>query len=113
MTGNLEKDEFLVRVMDHFADQYNGAIGSDPPTTGFPRVGDRFDELRCLAGNVRRLSVGTAAQVDEQGIPDGEIVGRASTRGIHQRQVGNFHTPASGGRRQGEPKSSRTQGQIY
>ena len=36
MTGKFEKDEFVARVMDHLAGQYNGPIGSDPPTWGFP-----------------------------------------------------------------------------
>ena len=35
VTGNYEKDEFVVRVMDHIADQYNGQVGSDPPTWVF------------------------------------------------------------------------------
>ena len=30
--GKFQKDEFVARVMDHLADQYDGPIGSDPPT---------------------------------------------------------------------------------
>ena len=30
--SNYEKDEFVARVMDHIADQYDGPVGSDPPT---------------------------------------------------------------------------------
>ena len=54
VTGKFEKDEFVARIMDHLADQYDGPIGSDPSTWGFPRVGDKFDELQPLARNVRR-----------------------------------------------------------
>ena len=35
VTGKYEKDEFVARVMDHIADQYDGPVGSDPPTWGF------------------------------------------------------------------------------
>ena len=73
VTGKFEKDEFVARVMDHLADQYDGPIGSNPPTWGFPRVGDKFDELQHVARNFRRLSVGTAAHIDEQGISDEEM----------------------------------------
>ena len=73
VTRNFEKDEFVARVMDHLADQYDGPRGSDPPTWGSPRVGDQFDAFQPVARNVRRLSVGTAAHVDKQGILDGEM----------------------------------------
>ena len=73
VTGKLEKDEFVAGVMDHLADQYDGPIGSDPPTWGFSRLGDKFDEFQPVARNFRRLSAGTAAHVDEQGISDEEM----------------------------------------
>ena len=73
MTGKFEKDEFVARMIDHLADQYDGPIGFDPPTWGIPRVGDKFDEFQPVARNVRSLSVGTAAHVDEQGISDEEM----------------------------------------
>ena len=41
VTGKYEKDEFVARVMDHIADQYDGPVGSDPPTWDFPRIGSR------------------------------------------------------------------------
>ena len=63
----------MARVMDHLADPYIGPIGPNPPTWGSPRVGDKFDELQPLAGNFRRLSVGTAAHVEKQGISDEEM----------------------------------------
>ena len=63
----------MARVMDHLADQYDGRIGSDPPTWGFPRVADKLDEIQPVARNFRRLSVGTAAHVNEQGISDEEM----------------------------------------
>ena len=64
----------MARVRDHLADQYDGPIGSDPPTWDFPSVGDEFDEFQPVARNFRRLSVGTAAHVNEQGISDEEIL---------------------------------------
>ena len=72
VTGKFEKDEFVARVMDHVAHQYDGPIWSDPPTWGFPRVGDKFDEFQPVARNFRKLSVRTAAHVDEQGMSDEE-----------------------------------------
>ena len=39
VTGKYEKDEFVARVMDHIADQYDGRVGSDPPTWDFPEGG--------------------------------------------------------------------------
>ena len=73
VTGKFEKDEVWARVMDHLADQYDGPIGSNPPTWGFPRVSDKFHEFQPGARNFRRLSVGTAAHDDEQGISDEEM----------------------------------------
>ena len=32
VNGEYEKNEFVARVMDHIADQYDGPVGSDPPT---------------------------------------------------------------------------------
>ena len=60
VNGKYEKDEFLERVMDHLADQYDGPLGSDPPTCGFPRVGDDLDKYLSEAANFRGLSVGSA-----------------------------------------------------
>ena len=73
VTGKFEKDDFVARVMDHLANQYDGPIGSDPPTLGLPRVGDKFDKFQPVARNFQRLSVGTAAHVGEQGISDEEM----------------------------------------
>ena len=39
VTGKYEKDEFVARVMDHIADQYDGPVGSDPPTGIFQEWG--------------------------------------------------------------------------
>ena len=72
VTGKYEKDEFVARVMDHIADQYDGPVGSDPPTWGFPRVGTGSDEHQPEAANFRRLSVGIATHNDEDGISDEE-----------------------------------------
>ena len=49
VTAKFEKCEFVARVMDHWADQYDGPIGSDPPTWSFPRVGGKFDQLQPVA----------------------------------------------------------------
>ena len=63
----------MARVMDHLADKYHGALGSDPPIWSFPRVDDKFDEFQPVAQNVRRLSLGTVAHVNEKGISDVEM----------------------------------------
>ena len=44
LTGKYEKDEFMARVMDHIADQYDGPVGSDPPTWDFPEMGAGSDK---------------------------------------------------------------------
>ena len=72
VTGKAEKDEFVARVMDHIADQYDGPVGSDPPTWGFPREGTGSDKNQPEAANFRRLSVGIATHDDEDGISDEE-----------------------------------------
>ena len=46
VTGKYEKDEFVARVMDHIADQYDGPVGSDPPTWDFPRMGAGSDKTQ-------------------------------------------------------------------
>ena len=70
--GKYEKDEFVARVMDHIKDQYDGPVGSDPPTSDFPRMGASSDSNQPDAANFRRLSVGSAPQDDEDGISDEE-----------------------------------------
>ena len=72
VTGKYEKDEFVARVMDHIADQYDGPFGSDPPTWDFPRMGAGSDKNPADAANFRRLSVGSAPHDDEDGISDEE-----------------------------------------
>ena len=62
----------MARVMDHIADQYDGPVGSDPPTWDFPRMGAGSDKNQADAANFRRLSVGSAPQDDEDGISDEE-----------------------------------------
>ena len=70
VTGKYKKDEFVARVMDHIADQYDGPVGSDPPTSDFPRTGAGNDKTQADAANFRRLSVGSAPHDDEDGISD-------------------------------------------
>ena len=72
VTGKYDKDEFLARVMDHIADQYDGPVGSDPPTWDFPRMGAGSDKNQADVADFRRLSVGTAPYDDEDGISDEE-----------------------------------------
>ena len=72
VTGKYEKDEFVARVMDHIADQYDGPVGSDPPTWDFPRMGADSDSHQREAANFRRLSVGSAPHDDVDGISDEE-----------------------------------------
>ena len=72
VTGKYEKDEFVARVMDHIADQYDGPVGSDPPTWDFPRMGADSDSHQPDAANFRRLSVGRAPHDDEDGMSDEE-----------------------------------------
>ena len=72
VTGKYEKDEFLARVMDHIADQYDGPVRSDPPTWDFSRMGAGSDKNQADAANFRRLSVGSAPHNDEDDISDEE-----------------------------------------
>ena len=72
VTGKYEKDEFVARVMDHIADQYDGPVGSDPPMWDFPRMGADSDSNQPAAANFRRLWVGSAPHDDEDGISDEE-----------------------------------------
>ena len=72
VTGKYQKNFLLARVMDHIADQYDGPVGSDPPTWDFPRMGAGSDENPADAANFRRLSVGSAPHDDEDGISDEE-----------------------------------------
>ena len=72
VTGKYEKDEFVVRVMDHIADQFDGPVGSDPPTLDFPLMGARSDKNSADAANFRRLLVKRAPHDDEDGISDEE-----------------------------------------
>ena len=72
VTGKYEEDEFVARVMDHIADEYDGPVGSDPPTWDFPRMGAGSDKNQADAAIFRRLSVGSAPHDDEDGISDEE-----------------------------------------
>ena len=72
VTGKYKKDEFVARVMDHIADQYDGPVGSDPPMWDFQRIGAGSDKNSTDASNFRRLSVGSAPHDDEDGISDEE-----------------------------------------
>ena len=72
VTGKYEKDEFVARVMDHLADQYDGLVGSDPRTWDFQRMGADSDKNQADPANFRRLSVGSEPHDDEDGISDEE-----------------------------------------
>ena len=56
VTGKYKKYEFVARVMDHIADQYDGPVGSDLLTWGFPRMGAGSDKNSADAANFQRLS---------------------------------------------------------
>ena len=68
VTGKYEKDEFVARVIDHIADQYDGQVGLDPPTWDLPRMGAGGDKNPADAAIFRRLSVGSALHDDEDSI---------------------------------------------
>ena len=72
VTGKYEKDEFVTRVMDHIADQYDGPVGSDPPMWEFPRIGAGSDKNLADAANFRTLSVGSMPHDNEDGTSDEE-----------------------------------------
>ena len=72
VTGKYEEDEFVARVMDHIADQYDGPVASDPPMWDFPKMGAGSDKNSADAANFGGLSVGRAAHDDEDGISDEE-----------------------------------------
>ena len=72
VTGKYERDEFLARVMDHIADQYDGPIGSDPPMWDFPRMGAGSDKNQADTANFQRLLAGRAPHDNEDGISDEE-----------------------------------------
>ena len=72
VTGKYERDEFVARVMDHIADQYDGPVGLDPPTWDFPRMGADSDKNSAEAAHFRRLSVRSMPHDDEDGISDEE-----------------------------------------
>ena len=52
VTAKYEKDEFVARVMDLIADQYDGPVKSDPPTSDFPRMGADNDKNQADATNL-------------------------------------------------------------
>ena len=72
VTGKYQKDEFVARVMDHIADQYDYPVGLDPPTWDFLRMGAGSDKNLADAANFRRLSVGSMPHDEEDGISDEE-----------------------------------------
>ena len=72
VTGKYGKNEFVARVMDHIADQYDSPVGSDRPTWDFPRMGAGSDKNSADAANFRRFSVGSAPHDDKDGISDEE-----------------------------------------
>ena len=72
VNGKYEKDEFVARVMDHIADQYDGPVGSDPPTWDFLRMGAGSDKNSADAANFRRSSVGSMPHDNEDGISNEE-----------------------------------------
>ena len=96
VTGKYEKDEFVARVMDHIADQYDGPVGSDPPTWDFPRMGADSDKNSPDAANFRTLSVGSAPHDDEDGISGEEKSDSDPEEAPYRSAVGCIDTEASG-----------------
>ena len=72
VTGKYEKDEFVARAMDHITDQYDGPVGSDPPTWDFPRMGAGNNKNQAHAATFGRLLVGSAPHDDGDGGSDEE-----------------------------------------
>ena len=72
VTGKYEKNEFLARVMDHIADQYDGPVGRTRRRGIFQEMGAGSDKNSADAANLRRLSVGSMPHDDEAGISDKE-----------------------------------------
>ena len=103
VTGKYKKDEFVARVMDHIADQYDGPVGSVPPTWDFPRMGAGSDKNQADAANFRRLSVGSAPHDDEDGISDEEKTDSDPEEAI--RQCGRLYRYRS--KRMKRPRRAR------
>ena len=61
VTGKYEKDEFVARVMDHIADQYDGPVGYDPATWDFPRMGTDSDSHQPKAANFLKIIGGKSS----------------------------------------------------
>ena len=96
VAGKYEKHEFVARVMDHIADQYDGPVWSDPPTWGFLRMGTSSDEHQPEAAYFRRFSVGIATHDDEDGISDEEKSDSDPEEAHYRSAVGCIDTEASG-----------------
>ena len=70
--GKYERDEFVARVTDHIADQYDGPVGSALLPWDFRIMGAGSDKNSADAANFRRLLMGSAPHDDEDGISDEE-----------------------------------------
>ena len=55
VTGKYKNNEFVLRVMDHIRDQYDGPVGSDPPTWDFRRMGAESDKNQPDAGKFSKI----------------------------------------------------------
>ena len=96
VTGKYEKDEFVARVMDHIADQYDGPVGSDPPTWDFPRMGVDSDSHQPEAGKFPKIIGGKCTpRRGRRHIGRGEV-GIGHRIGLYRSAVGCIHTEASG-----------------
>ena len=111
VTGKYEKDEFVARVMDHIADQYDGPVGWDPPTWDFPRMGAEGDKNQADAANFRRLSVGSAPHDDEDGISDKEK-SDSDPEEAYTAVRSVVSIPKRGKRGPGEPEGRRAEGEA-
>ena len=93
VTGKYKKDEFVARVMDHIADQYDVLVRSDPRTWDVPRIGASSDKNQADAANFQRLSVGSAPHDEEDGISDEQ---KSNSDPEETSAVGCIDTEASG-----------------
>ena len=95
VTGKYEEDEFVARVMDHIADQYDGLVGSEPPTWDFPRMGAGSDKNQADAEKFRKIIGGKRAPRRwRRHIGRGEVE-LGPGRGLYSSAVGCIDTEAS------------------
>ena len=95
VTGKYDKDEFVARVMDHIADQYDGSVGSDPQTLGFSKTGNRERQEPARGRKFSKIIGGNHdPQRGRRHIGRGEVR-LGPRRGLYRGAVGCIDTEAS------------------